>query len=1039
MWYSLSETSTDEYVPPPSKANPAYWAYDLLYASIAFGVVNYLAGGPSLSAFTSRPGEAIKSCGAAIAAAAAVFTAFRSLPEVSHRKLLEAEATLLKTVQGDVRHHWCRYSTKHEPSWHIHSLLLRSKEHAAEDADGSSRSTPSSSRPQLLIVHGHSAGSSHWEAILDRISAVADIWVIDLPGWGRSPCPQQLERSSSPTRTIELVTECIKGYLDVNGLKKVILLGHSLGGFYAVQFAHRYPDAVQQLLLVAPAGMTPVMPDQATLYGFYYRFMPPQRIARNCGRLGYLIFRTLYLALTVEDKRFPDVYYQLAAATAYTGYGDRYNSNYLRISWQGGKLGLFWSHPCLSLLMSLDMPVSVIWGQRDELLPPILGSMLHRIRPHTDLYYIAGALHNPAHNNAAAFCDTVADAILKYSGKPRVTLQPMTSQGAEACSERSGTDISAALSSVAASAAGRDSGNSESFVADPFAFSDGTANRLLSTSAVPNTFAVPPPSAEVVGSSKVEAAVSIGIVHAGPSVRTVNSNSSGAVTPVSGSSTTLSAPTGAEPKLQQPQRVPQHPGHAFQASSPARPHPHSRPMLSHSESLTSLAASTPSRMSEHRWRNDWSRATGRATAASGIAAVTSAPEPASPLQRLRASFGLRSPLTSPLSSSRAGAPASAAAFSSSSSAAAGGVGASCLPPQVAHHHDGVVAPVGRGRGYCNACFHAVGLHKAYWRCGCGAWSFNAHVLAGQTKAHFELMLSFLDELYVYGTFNFQTSQTIIRVIRTRTPLPRPHPPAATAAMQQLLASEALAASAGGGGGGGGGSGASTSGGLPSSPSFSHFGGAGDVTAATAAAATMVVGKTVVGLNRKKGAGDGIIGAEEAGSTGSGSTANSDVILQAPPETGLRQRRRMATTAPLLQAGGCTSATRPIAAGTGSAGDRRSSGGSDLTDVTDDQAEGPGTSTKGLGLDVAAQQRQRQPDDTGSEQGGSSSSSVVSSLDSAGGLAPNTSSGGFAGEPASASGGGAPVAAALLQAAEELRPPFMPAPGTIERGEAFLIC
>lgn len=742
--YSLSETSSDEFIPNKLLSAPPYRLYDLAYAVVAFAAVNYLTGGrvPSLGTVLSQPSELLRSCGAALGAAAVVFAAFRSLPEVSHARLLHYEAELLKTVRGDVRHHWSRFQTKHA-SWHIHSLQLRSSAHAAQDANSSAgvgaasstSGTASSSgpgRPQLVIIHGHSAGAAHWEAVLDRISAVADIHVLDMPGWGRSPAPEVLSRCASPSRCVDLVVEMAAGWMRANGLADVVLLGHSLGGFYAVQVAHRHPELVRQLLLVAPAGLTPMMPDGATLWGAYFKWMPPQRIARACGRLGYLLFRSIYLAFTVEDPRFPDFYYQLAAASRYAGKADRHNSGFLRVSTQGGALGLFWSHPCLSLLMGLDMPVSVIWGQRDEMLPPVLGALVHRIRPHTDMYYIAGALHNPAHNNAPAFCDAVADAIMKHApgGDGRgLTLRP-AAPGA---------------------------------VCDPAERSDGTADRLLSESALPCTFNTPESAAALTAADAptqrprlATARASSGEdrdVAGAPGVRAVGGpRATTAMTPVSTSTTLSSLPGsksggggGAEPSHDR-RRI----GVASSGSSGGEgggTHPHPSP-----------SASTPSAASVHGWRNDWARGPGATGTPARLRMASSSLQTVQEQQQQ-------------------------------------GQGQGQLGQNPGEHayeqpHDGVVAPVGRGRGYCHGCFHAVGLHKAYWRCGCGlAWTFNATVGAAATEAHFLATLAFLDELYVYGTFNALTSRTIVRRVHTRTPLPRPHPPAATAAMRALLQAE----------------------------------------------------------------------------------------------------------------------------------------------------------------------------------------------------------------------------------------------------------
>lgn len=424
---------------PSSDSQPQYLLRDVVYSAVVFiSILLFRSGhilqvdpletthGPAQqsvwrSILTALAKPALCALVSAIVGSGIVFGFLRSLPDVSHKQLLKYEADLLATVRGDARHLWLSFSagnssSRHGPvDWHIHAIALRGTGRPPGLKEGEWE------RPAVVLIHGHSAGSALWEAVIDRVGAVADIYCLDLPGWGRSPAPKQLLAAKSASRVTELHVEMLRGWLKAANLpqKKIILAGHSYGGFLSIHFASAHPRLVEQLIVCAPAGLAPVMPEGSFAWGTFFRFLPPQRFARIFGRLGYLLFRTLYLAFTTEDKRFPDYYYQLSAATSWTGCGDRPAAHFLQFSWSGG---LWWSAPCLSHLMELEMPVSVIWGQRDDCLPALFGPLLHRIRPNTDLYLIKDALHNPAHNNARAMCDSITDCILKLRGAPRVTI-----------------------------------------------------------------------------------------------------------------------------------------------------------------------------------------------------------------------------------------------------------------------------------------------------------------------------------------------------------------------------------------------------------------------------------------------------------------------------------------------------------------------------------------------------------------------------------------------------------------------------------------
>jgi hypothetical protein len=94
-------------------------------------------------------------------------------------------------------------------------------------------------------------------------------------------------------------------------------------------------------------------------------------------------------------------------------------------------------------------------------------------------------------------------------------------------------------------------------------------------------------------------------------------------------------------------------------------------------------------------------------------------------------------------------------------------------------------------GMCHDCGRPVTLTRSYWQCGCAAWSFNGHVSAARTRQHFNAMLQFLDELYVYGCFHAQASRAIVLYVRP--PAKALQRPAAASTGQTVAAATTIAA------------------------------------------------------------------------------------------------------------------------------------------------------------------------------------------------------------------------------------------------------
>lgn len=100
----------------------------------------------------------------------------------------------------------------------------------------------------LLFVHGLSSNVDAWYRNIEELKDDFTCIAIDLPGYGKS-------YKNAGEFTATYFSEIISKVTDKLQLKNFILVGHSMGGQAAIKFAAKYPEKLEKLILIAPAGI----------------------------------------------------------------------------------------------------------------------------------------------------------------------------------------------------------------------------------------------------------------------------------------------------------------------------------------------------------------------------------------------------------------------------------------------------------------------------------------------------------------------------------------------------------------------------------------------------------------------------------------------------------------------------------------------------------------------------------------------------------------------------------------------------------------
>ena len=106
----------------------------------------------------------------------------------------------------------------------------------------------------IVLLHGFCGSSLYWQKICPMLSDQYRVIIPDLRGHGGSSSPEG-------TYTMEVMAEDISALLDSLKIEKVVMFGHSLGGYVTAAFAEKYPDKLTGFALIHST----VLPDTAAM------------------------------------------------------------------------------------------------------------------------------------------------------------------------------------------------------------------------------------------------------------------------------------------------------------------------------------------------------------------------------------------------------------------------------------------------------------------------------------------------------------------------------------------------------------------------------------------------------------------------------------------------------------------------------------------------------------------------------------------------------------------------------------------------------
>ena len=248
---------------------------------------------------------------------------------------------------------------------------------------------PKDAPEALVYLHGWGGSKELWWNALDALAADGFYGVaLDLPGTGGTVLPPGLTTMADTARWVH--DTC--GRL---GLDSVTLVGHSMGGNLAAQVALDYPALVRRLVLVDAALEPSHLPARSRL-----------PLSARYGLAALRLMRLASLPLAAVGARVPHAHRGgdwLPSARRAHLYVTSSDDAALQV-----QLRALAENPLdFARLAALPMPLLIVHGERDPIVPVGRARALAAALPHARLALFPSALHCPMDSDPPAFAQVL--------------------------------------------------------------------------------------------------------------------------------------------------------------------------------------------------------------------------------------------------------------------------------------------------------------------------------------------------------------------------------------------------------------------------------------------------------------------------------------------------------------------------------------------------------------------------------------------------------------------------------------------------------
>ncbi|MEY4577957.1 MAG: hypothetical protein RL701_2660 [Pseudomonadota bacterium] len=252
--------------------------------------------------------------------------------------------------------------------------------------------------PALLLIHGIGDSSDTWSEIIPRLAQNYTVIAPDLLGHGRSDKPRA-------DYSVAAYANGMRDLLKLLNIERVTVIGHSLGGGVAMQFAYQYPTLCERLVLASSGGVcadvSPLLRIAAAPNSELLMPLLMNKPARTVTRWFVNMMRRVNSDIGIDADDLMRVVDALPDPASRRAFLRTLRSV---VDWRGQAITML--DRCY---LTGRVPILLVWGARDAVIPMRHGQIARLAMPGSKLEIFEGAGHFPFRTDPDRFIALLED------------------------------------------------------------------------------------------------------------------------------------------------------------------------------------------------------------------------------------------------------------------------------------------------------------------------------------------------------------------------------------------------------------------------------------------------------------------------------------------------------------------------------------------------------------------------------------------------------------------------------------------------------